>query len=50
MPLEPLASVKCKLPLDYKETITILGEVLSKQTWKFFFVMFNIGAEVNIIN
>jgi len=31
-PLEPLIPVGRKLPLDCKKAITILGEVLSKQT------------------
>ena len=31
-PLEPLIPVGRKLLLDYKEAITILGKVLSKQT------------------
>jgi len=31
-PLEPLIPIGRKLLLDYKEAITVLGEVLSKQT------------------
>ena len=48
--LDPLIAVGRKLPLDRKEAITILGEVLSKQTQKETLVMLNIGTEVNIIN
>ena len=31
-PSKPLTSVKCKLLLNYKETIIILSKVLFKQT------------------
>ena len=30
--LKPLTPIGCKLPLNYKEAITILGKILSKQT------------------
>ena len=49
-PLEPLISIGCKLLLNYKEAITVLGEVLSKQTQKETLVILNISTEVNIIN
>ena len=29
-PSEPLTPIGCKLPLEYKKTITVLGKVLSK--------------------
>ena len=48
--MESLIPIKCKLLLDYKEAITILNKVLSKQTWKETLVILNIGTKVNIIN
>ena len=50
MLLEPLTPIWCKLLLDYKEAITILNKVLSKQTWKETLVILNIGTKVNIVN
>ena len=49
-PLDPLIAIRYKLLLDYKEAITILGEVLSKQTQTETLVILNIGTKVNIVN
>ena len=49
-PLDPLIAIGCKLPLNYKKAITVLGEVLLKKTQKETLVILNIDAEVNIVN
>ena len=49
-PLDPLIAIGCKLLLDYKEAITILGEVLLKKTQQETLVILNISAKVNIVN
>ena len=49
-PLNPLIAIRYKLLLNYKEAITVLGEVLLKKTWKKTLVILNIGAKVNIVN
>ena len=49
-PSKPFTPIKHKLLLDYKEAITILNKVLSKQTWKETSVILNISIKVNIIN
>ena len=50
VPLEPLTSIRRKLPLNCEEAITVSGEVLSKQTWKETLVILDIGTKVNVIN
>ena len=49
-PLSTLIALGYKLLLDYKEAITVLGKVFSKQTQKETLVILNIDAEVNIVN
>ena len=50
MLLEPLTPIGRKLLLNYKEAITVLNKVLSKQTWKEILVIFNISTKISIIN